>query len=48
MSKEKSERNKTIDISVEDGHQYLERCISVDSKVELADILDRTILGNCL
>ena len=48
MSKEKAERNKTIDISIKDGHQYLERCISVDSKVELTDILDRTILGNCL
>lgn len=48
MSKEKAERNKTIDISIKDGHQYLERCISVDSKVELTEILDRTILGNCL
>ena len=48
MSKEKAERNKTIDISIKDGQQYLERCISVDSKVELTDILDRTILGNCL
>ena len=48
MSKEKAERNKTIDISIKDGHQYLERCISVDSKLELTEILDRTILGNCL
>ena len=48
MSKEKAERNKTIDISIKDGHQYLERCISVDSKVKLTEILDRTILGNCL
>ena len=46
MPKEKSRRNKTIDISVEDGRQYLERCISVDSKVELSEIIDRTILGD--
>ena len=47
MPKEKAGRNKTIDISVEQGQQYLERCISVNSKVELSDILDRTILGDC-
>ena len=46
MPKEKSRRNKTVDISVEDGRQYLERCISVDSKVELSEIIDRTILGD--
>ena len=47
MPKEKAGRNKTIDISVEEGRQYLERCISVNNKVELFDILDRTILGDC-
>ena len=46
MLKEKSRRNKTIDISVEEGRQYLERCISVDSKVEVAEIIDRVILGD--
>ena len=40
MPKEKAGRNKTIDISVEEGQQYLERCISVNNKVELSDILD--------
>lgn len=44
----KSDRNKTIDISVEDGRQYLERCITVNGPVGLSDILDRTILGDCL
>lgn len=43
----KALRNKTIDISVEEGSQYLEKCISVSGKVELADILDKTILGDC-
>ena len=48
MPKEKAGRNKTIDISVHEGRQYLEKCISVESKVELSDILGRTILGDCL
>lgn len=48
MPKEKAGRNKTIDISVEDGRQFLERCITVDKKVELTDIIDKTILGDCI
>lgn len=48
MQNIKSLRNKTIDISVEDGRQYLDRCITVDRKVELKDIMDKTILGNCM
>lgn len=48
MAKEKAGRNKTIDLSVDEGRQYLEKCISVDRNVELFDILDKTILGNCL
>lgn len=49
MTKKKAERNKTIDISVEDGRKYLERCISVGDKVDNAEnITDRTILGDSL
>ena len=48
MPKEKAGRNKTIDVSVEEGRRYLERCISVNNNVEVSDILDRTILGDCL
>lgn len=48
MPKEKAGRNKTIDISVEDGRQFLERCITAEKKLELADIIDKTILGDCM
>lgn len=48
MKKEKSSRNKTIDIPVEEGMSYLSKCISINKKVELSEILDKTILGNCI
>lgn len=44
----KAGRNKTIDISVEEGRAYLDRCISVENPVSIADILDKTILGDSL
>lgn len=44
--KEKSTRNKTIDISVEEGMQYLKKCISVNAEVQVADIIDQTIFGD--
>lgn len=42
----KSERNKTIDLTVEAGREYLERCVSVTEKAALSDVLDKTILGD--
>lgn len=42
----KSFRNRTIDMTVEDGKNYLERCLSVSAPVSCSDILDRTILGD--
>ena len=42
----KSTRNKTIDTAVEDGHEYLERCISVSSPVSAEEVTDKTILGD--
>ena len=48
MPKEKAKRNKTIDISVEEGHRYLEKCISINKRVELSDFLNKTICGDCL
>ena len=42
----KSERNKTIDLSVEDGKRYLDRCLTVTAPQTLDTILDRTICGN--
>lgn len=44
----KAKRNKTIDITVEEGRCYLDRCIAVNSPVDLSDILDKTIKGNTL
>lgn len=42
----KAARNKTIDISVEDGREYLERCISLTGNAELCHITDKVILGD--
>ena len=41
-------RNKPIDISVEEGKEYLKRCMVLEEKAELSEILDKTILGNTL
>ena len=46
--KGKTKRNKTIDISVEDGMKYLNKCIKVTTKVDLQKIIDKTINGDCL
>lgn len=42
----KAGRNKTIDLSVEEGNEYLKKCLMLDKKAELPDVLDKTILGN--
>ena len=42
----KADRNKTIDMTVEEGREYFERCITVSEKVMLETVLDRTILGD--
>ena len=44
----KSAKNKTIDISLTDGQEYLERCISVNRKTEVKNILNKTIIGDSL
>ena len=47
MAKEKSSRNKTIDLTVEDGKEYLDRCINVSTPQSSVDgVLSKTILGN--
>ena len=43
----KSERNKTIDLPLTEGRDYLERCIKVSEKCRLSEILDKTVLGDC-
>lgn len=46
MAKKKAGRNKTIDISLEQGQEYLERCIKVNAPVEISSVLDKTINGD--
>lgn len=47
MPKVKSARNKTIDLSVEEGREYLDRCITVDTVQDFPSaIFDKTILGD--
>ena len=42
----KSKRNKTIDLSVEEGREYLQRCVAVTEPAALDAVLDKTILGD--
>ena len=42
----KAPRNKTIDISVEEGKEYLDRCLRKEQLTEGGDILDKTICGD--
>lgn len=42
----KAERNKTIDLTVEDGRVYLEKCITISENASLNDIINKTINGD--
>lgn len=42
----KADRNRTIDISLEEGSHYLKRCLSVKRKKQVSDILNKTIIGD--
>lgn len=42
----KSKLNKTIDLTVEEGKVYLDRCIKVDDRTDVESILDKTLLGD--
>ena len=44
----KSERNKTIDLSAEEGRVYLDRCLRPTAPLSRAEAQDRTLLGDCL
>ena len=47
MAKVKSARNKTIDLTVEEGQVYLERCISVHTpQASIGALVNKTILGD--
>ncbi len=39
-------RNKTIELTVPEERRCLEKCVSVDKKVSLEDITDKTIIGD--
>ena len=42
----KAGRNKTIDISVEEGRFYLDRCVRREGDFSVDELLDRTICGD--
>lgn len=44
----KAARNKTIDMSIEEGSQYLERCIKINVPANIDSIMNKTIIGDCL
>ena len=46
MEKAKSLRNKTIDTTVEQGKEYLARCISVNTAQTVGAVVDKTIMGD--
>lgn len=46
MPKQKALRNKTIDITVDQGQKCLNHCINIEKKVELTEFEDRLILGD--
>ena len=43
----KSDKNKTIDISPEEGRIYLDRCITIKDNPDLSQITDKTLMGDC-
>lgn len=44
----KSPKNKTIDISVDEGRQYLDECLRLSEKIVLGELLDSTVCGDTL
>ena len=42
----KAPKNKTIDLDLEEGRAYLDRCLRLDASAALGDVLDRTICGD--
>ena len=44
----KSNRNKTIDFPIEDGKDYLQKCITITSATPIDCVLDKTIIGDTI
>lgn len=43
----KSKRNKTLDIGLEEGAEYLDRCIRLGAPAAAGEVRDKTVLGDC-
>lgn len=47
MARVKAGRNKTIDISIEDGAAYLERCVRLEKEPDNVDaVVNKTVIGD--
>ena len=47
--KEKAARNKTIDFPIEEGREYLDRCIGINDITEAVEsIMNQFIIGDCI
>ncbi len=42
----KAPRNKTIDMSIEEGKDYLERCLTIEHPVDIPQIVNKTLYGD--
>ena len=42
----KAARNRTIDLSVEEGRMYLDRCLDIRTAAKLDEVRDRTVCGD--
>ena len=42
----KAGRNKTIDLGIEEGACYLDRCITITEPISIEDVLDKTVRGD--
>lgn len=46
LNKQKSSRNKTIDISIEEGQHFLDRTITLKESLPIEDLTNKTIVGD--
>ncbi len=46
MTKAKSPKNKTIDISIDEGKHYLEKCIDIENIHGIDSVINKTIVGD--
>ena len=42
----KASRNKTIDFDLDVGKEYIKKCIKVNTRVEVCDVVNKTIIGD--